>query len=75
VYHRDAEHGHDGVADELLDRATVPLDDLLRNLEVARHHSAQALGVELLTELCRPGHVAEEDRHRLAQLARRCGFA
>ena len=36
VQHRHPEHGHHGVADELLDAAAVPLDDRLHPLEVAR---------------------------------------
>ena len=38
VQHRHAEHGHDRVPDELLDRAAVRLDDPLHPLEVAGEH-------------------------------------
>jgi hypothetical protein len=40
---RDAEHGHDRVAHELLDGPAVALDRLLHQLEVAEQHPAQAL--------------------------------
>ena len=70
VHGRHAEDGHHGVADELLDGAAVPLDDRLRGLEVARHHAAQALGVDPLAERGRAGDVAEEHRHDLARLPR-----
>ena len=69
VQHRDAEDGHDCVADELLDRAAVALDDRLHALEVAREQRPQCLRVERLAELGRAGDVAEEHGHRLALLA------
>ena len=53
VHHRDAEDGHDGVTDELLDRAAVPLDDGAHLVEVAGHDAAQRLGVEPLAERSR----------------------
>ena len=70
VHDRHAEHGHHRVADELLHRAAVPLDDRLHPLEVAGEQRAQRLRVELLAELGRAGDVAEEDRDDLALLAR-----
>src|SRR5439155_12419680 len=70
---RNAEDGHDGVADELLDRAAVPLDRLLRGLEVTGHHAPEALAVDLLPERGRAGDVAEEDRHGLPRLPRCLG--
>jgi hypothetical protein len=44
VHDRHAEHGHHRIADELLHRAAVPLDDRLHPLEVAssRFRSASA---------------------------------
>ncbi len=55
--------GHDGVADELLHLAAVPLDDAPRRVEVARQRVAHELGVAALGE-AREGHeVGEEDRH------------
>jgi diketogulonate reductase-like aldo/keto reductase len=70
VHDRHAEHGHHRVADELLDRAAVALDDAPRLLEVAREDPAEALGVELLAEGRRPGDVGEDDRDGLAMLTR-----
>ena len=71
VQHRHAEHGHHGVADELLHGAAVPLDDRLHPLEVAREQRAQPFGIERLAERGRAGQVAEQHGHRLALLAGR----
>ena len=68
---RDAEHGHDGVADELLDRAAVPLEDRPHLVVVAAHRRPQRLGVGDVAERGRAGQVAEDDGHGLAQLAQR----
>jgi hypothetical protein len=46
VHLRDAEDGHHRVADELLHRAAVALDDLLHALEVAGKERAQRLGID-----------------------------
>ncbi len=46
----------------------------LHAIEVAFHGAAEGLGIEALTEFGRPGHVAEEDRDRLASLASRDGL-
>ena len=69
MHDRDPEHGHHGVADEFLHRAPVPLEDFARKREVALHHPAQRLGIELLPERRRTGQVAEENRDDLADLA------
>jgi hypothetical protein len=37
---RNAEHGHHRIADELLDRPAVTLDDPLHDPEVAAHQGA-----------------------------------
>ena len=71
VRDRDAEHRHRRVADELLHRAAVPLDDQPDLLEVAAHRAPHRLRIEPLPERRRPAHVAEDDRHDLAHLARR----
>ena len=66
----DAEDRHDLVADELLDRPAVTLDDRAHRLEVAPLHAPVGLGISL----CQPGRVhevAEDDRHGLPHLA--CG--
>ena len=73
VRDRDAEHRHRRVADELLHRAAVPLHDQPDLLEVAAHRAPHRLGIEPLAERRRPGHVAEDDRHRLPHLPRRRG--
>jgi hypothetical protein len=70
VQGRHAEDGHDGVADELLDRASVVLDCAPGALEVARHHPAERLGVELLAQRGRARHVRKENGDRLADLPR-----
>ena len=46
VHDRHAEDGHHRVADELLDRAAVALDDRLHPVEVAREQRTQRLRVE-----------------------------
>ena len=79
VHDRHAEDGHHGVADELLDGATVMRDDRLHPIEVAREQRAQPLGIERLAERGRAGEVAEQDGDGLAllvrKLARRFGAA
>ena len=67
VDRRDAEDGHHGVADELLDRPAVPLERGAYLLEVPRHHPLQDFRIEPFSERRRVGHVAEQDRHGLAQ--------
>ena len=69
VRHRDAEHGHHRVADELLHRAAVPFHDQPDLLEVAAHRAPHRLRVEPLPERGRACHVAEDDGHRLPHLA------
>ena len=68
VQPRDAERGHHRVPDELLDRAPVAFDRGAHRLEVAGHDLAHRLGVELLAELGRARHVAEQDGDGLADL-------
>ena len=65
---RHAEHGHDRVADELLDGAAVVLERRLHRAEVAPHHPPQRLGIEPLSERGRAGDVREDDRHDLPRL-------
>jgi hypothetical protein len=73
VQHGHPENGHHRIADELLNRATVCLDDPLHPLEVAREQRAKRLGIHRLAERSRARHIAEKHRHRLALLAsRRC---
>ena len=69
VQHGHAEDRHHRVADELLDRAAVCLDDSLHPLEVAREQRPQRLRIRRLAQRGRAGHVAEQHRHRLSLLA------
>ena len=73
VHDRDAEHGHQPVADELLDRAAVPLDDRRRELEAARHQRAQRLGIEPPASSSKPTTSQNSDRHRSCAPPRRLG--
>jgi len=68
---RHAEHGHHRVADELLHRAAVPLDDGPHLLVVATHQSPQGLRVYTLAERGRADDVAEQHGDGLSHLARR----
>jgi hypothetical protein len=68
---RHTEDGHDRVADELLDRAAVALEDRARLVVVTPHHRADGLRIPLLAERCRAGQVAEEDGHALPDLVPR----
>ena len=73
VRDRDPEDRHDRVADELLDRAAVSLEDDAKVLEVAAHPRAQRLRIGRLPESGRADEVAEENGDDLALLARRLG--
>ena len=76
VQHGHPEDGHDGVADELLDPAAVPLESRTRLLVVRQHHAAETLGILAVAECRRARHVAEQHRDRLAhveaEIRRRC---
>ena len=67
---REPEHGHHGVADELLDRPAVLEEHALGEGEPLRLHAAERLGVELLADLRRAGPVAEEHGDGLPDLHR-----
>ena len=71
VQHRDPEHAHHRVADELLDGPAVTLDDGFRRREVPRHRAAQAFRIELVAERRRPRHVGAENSDRLPRLPHR----
>src|SRR5205823_13227585 len=62
----NAEDGHDRIADELLHRSTMELDDLLHPLEVAGKQRSQSLGICRLAQRGRADDVAEEHGHDLA---------
>ena len=61
---RDAEDGHDRVADELLHRPAVPLEHDRHLLEEAGHHPPQRLRVEPLAQRRRIRDVCEQDGDR-----------
>ena len=65
VRHRHAEHRHHRVADELLHRAAVRLDDPPHPLEVTRQERLQRLRIDRLAERRRADDVAEQHRHDL----------
>jgi hypothetical protein len=74
VHDGDAERGHDGVADELLDRAAVTLEHVPAGFVVARPHGAQRLGIEALTQRRRVRDVAEDKRDGLPDHAASLGW-
>ncbi len=57
---------HDRVADELLDRAAVALDDVARQVEVARQELPGLLRVATLREGREADEVGEQDRYEAA---------
>ena len=69
VGRRHPEHGHDGVADELLDGAALGFDLGAHRVEVGTQHVTQALGVELLSDGGRAGDVGEQNGDQLAFLS------
>src|SRR4051812_42679874 len=64
-----AEDRHDSVADEFLHRPALTFEARSCSVEVARHHTAERLRVELLAEGRRAGHIGEQDSYRLTHLA------
>ena len=58
-----APHGHDRVADELLDRAAVACDQAPAVFEVAGEEVAHLLRVARLGKRCEADEVGEEHRH------------
>ena len=68
VRDRDAEDRHDGVADELLDGAAVPLDDRLHPLEVPPQPNLEHLRIGRIAESGRSRQVTEHDGYGLALL-------
>ncbi len=57
---RIAEHGHDGVAQQLVDASAVACDDLGRPPEDPIHDRTHVFGIEPLAECREAGQVAEE---------------
>ena len=70
---RHAEDGHHRIADELLDRAAVVLEDGPHLREVPGMTARMLLG-RAVRRGRRVGDVGEHDRHRLANLMRRLGL-
>ncbi len=68
VHDRDAEHGHNRVADELLDCPAMPFEDLADAVEVGRHQGAHYFRIHTLAHGSRPDDVAEQDGHGLAHV-------
>ncbi len=67
---REPEHGHDRIADELLDAPTVPADRGPRRVEVPADHLVEGFGVQPMRQVGRPRQVGEQDRHLAAGLRR-----
>ena len=65
---RRAPDGHHRVADELLDHAPVPLDQLCAGLEVAGQELAHLFGVSRLRERGEPHQIGEQHRDEAALL-------
>jgi hypothetical protein len=67
---RGAEERHDGVADELLDGAAVPLELRAESLVVGTQEGLDVLRIELLGTRREPHQIDEEHRHDLSLAAR-----
>ena len=63
---RRAPDGHHRVADELLDRAAIPLDDLAGHVEVAAEELADGLRVAVVGEGREANEVGEQDTDEAA---------
>ena len=70
---RHAEDRHDRVADKLLDRATVALDELPGGGKRAAEHVPHGLRIQALAELRGAGDVGKQDCDGPACLARAAG--
>jgi hypothetical protein len=68
--HRRPEHGHDAVADVLVDRAAEATDDAVDPREEALEQAVHLLGVQLPAEVGVADQIAEQHGH-LAPLPRR----
>jgi hypothetical protein len=70
---RDAEHGHRGIADELLDRAAMTLENRPQ-LSVETHHPlAEQLWVGAIAQGGRAHEIAKQDSHGFANSRSRLG--
>ena len=61
---RGAPDRHDGIADELLHRAAVPLDDVTGELEVAGQELPDGLRIATLGQRREPDEIREQHRHQ-----------
>ena len=68
VRRRGAEHGHDRVPDELLDRAPSLFELLTNERVVRREHRPHVLDVHALRPAREPDHVGKEHRDHLPLL-------
>ena len=68
VRDRHAEHRHHRIADELLDRPAVALDNRLHALEVPAQPALEHLRIGRVAQCSRLGQVAEDERDGLALL-------
>jgi hypothetical protein len=66
---RNPKDGHDRVADELLDGATVVLQDLAHLVEVALEHAPHQFGIDLLAQRGGAADVGKDDGDQLPELA------
>jgi len=71
VRDRCAEHGHDSVADELLEHASVLLDLPLRARVVELQGVAHVFGIGLVGARGEPDEIDEQDGHELPLLTGR----
>ena len=71
--HRRAEHGHDGIADVLLDRSAEGFDRRPDACEVGRLDRADVLRIEALGARGEAHEIDEEDGHDLALFRTRRG--
>ena len=67
--HRRTEQCHHRVADELLNRAAMALQDAAQAVVEGHQEGTHVLGVELLCASGEPDQISEHDRHHLALLA------
>jgi hypothetical protein len=75
VHLGNAEHGHHGVADELLDGATMMFEDRPGRFRESLHHTPQLLGIVAVPEGGRVRNVREENGDRLSGATDRAGRA
>jgi hypothetical protein len=70
VQFRKPEHRHHGIADELRERATMPLDDRLHALEIVRKDVVKRFRINPLAQSGRVDNVREENGDLSTKLLR-----